>query len=133
MTILNVTNRKYSDLNFNFTEHPKTADVTKKTNEEAVKQSVRNLVLTSYYERPFHPEIGSPVYSLLFDNIDVNTRNFLKTSIIQLIENYEPRVEVIDVLVDVDPSNNALSIDILFKIINTTNPITINVLVDRVR
>jgi hypothetical protein len=59
--------RTFTDLDLNFLAHPVTKDVTAKTDEQAVKASIRNLILTSNYEKPFHPEIGSPIKSLLFE------------------------------------------------------------------
>ena len=69
-TIVLVVARIYKDLNLIFSPHPNTKDVTKKTDIEVVKQSVKNLILTKHYERPFHPEIGSNVTDILFESND---------------------------------------------------------------
>ena len=129
----NTVNRRYSDLNFFFTENPRTNDVSKKLNEEAVKQAIRNLVLTKNYERPFHPEIGSPIYGLLFEPYSDIVKNMIIRSISSLIEQYEPRAELLDVDVEERPDQNGINITIVFKIVNTTKPITLEVLVERLR
>lgn len=129
----NVVTRKYTDLNFNFTKNPRTNDVTKKVDEEAVKQSIRNLVLTKNYEKPFHPEIGSPIYGLLFEPYTPVLKNIIEISVKRLIEVYEPRAELIGVDVNEKPDLNTINIQIVFKIINTVKPITLDVLVERIR
>ena len=88
------SSRIYSDLDLNFAVTPGKKDVNKKKDIEAVKQSVRNLILTNHYERPFHPEIGSSVRSLLFENINPITTNILKRAIGEVITNFEPRARL---------------------------------------
>jgi len=86
--------RVYKDLNLNFTRNPVTGDVASVTDVNAVKRSIRNLLLTNHYDRPFHPEIGSNIPALLFENFGPITGNQLSRQIEEMISNYEPRARV---------------------------------------
>ena len=88
------SSRVYKDLNLNFGINPITSDVTTVTDVNAVKRSVRNLLLTNHYDRPFHPEIGSNIQNLLFQNFGPITGNQLSRAIEEMIENFEPRARV---------------------------------------
>ena len=88
------SSRVYKDLNLNFGINPVTSDVTTVTDVTAVKRSVRNLLLTNHYDRPFHPEIGSNVQALLFENFGPITANQLTRTIEEMIANFEPRARV---------------------------------------
>lgn len=125
--------RQYSDFNLLFTAHPSTYDLTKKVDEEAVKASLRNLISTKNYERPFHPEIGCQIFSLLFESLNPITEQVMKKTVFQVIEKFEPRVTVLDVRVRARPDDNDLNVDIIFKIVNTNRPITLNTAISRVR
>jgi phage baseplate assembly protein W len=125
--------RQFTDLNLMFTKHPATADVTKKIDEEAVKSSIRNLISTKNYERPFHPEIGCQIYSLLFENFNPITVQVMKRTIFQVIEKYEPRAQVLEVNLRAKPDDNEINIEIIFKIINTSRPVTLNAAISRIR
>ena len=84
----------YSDLDLNFTIHPVKKDINRYTNEAAVVNSIKNLILTNHYERPFQPDIGSNVRRILFENMDTITATTLQNEIAQTIRNYEPRVNI---------------------------------------
>ena len=88
------SSRIYRDLNLNFTANPITGDVTTVTDVNAVKRSVRNLLLTNHYDKPFHPEIGSNIQNLLFQNFGPITGNQLSRAIEEMIANFEPRARV---------------------------------------
>ena len=88
------SSRVYKDLHLNFTVNPVTSDVTTVTDVNAVKRSVRNLLLTNHYDRQFHPEIGSNVQALLFENFGPITANQLTRTIEEMIANFEPRARV---------------------------------------
>ena len=88
------SSRIYRDLNLNFSANPVTGDVTTVTDVNAVKRSVRNLLLTNHYDKPFHPEIGSNIQALLFENFGPITGNQLSRSIEEMIANFEPRARV---------------------------------------
>jgi len=125
--------RTFSDLDLNFTKHPVTDDVTLKFDENAIKQSVKNLVYINHYEKPFHPEIGSEVRALLFEPFSPMLTHMMRQAITNTITNYEPRVRLIDVEVLASPDTNSLYVTIEFTIINTIRPITLNLVLERTR
>lgn len=125
--------RTFKDLDLNFTAHPVTGDVSKKFDEEAIKRSVRNLVLTRNFEKPFHSEIGSQVKALMFEPYTPFINNVLRQTIIDTISNFEPRVNLIDVFVNGDGDNNAIYVRIEFKIRNTERPVTLDIILERTR
>ena len=125
--------RTFSDLDFNFFANPATGDVTKKFDDNAIKQSVKNLILTSFYEKPFHPEIGSQVNSLLFEPFSPLLKAMMTEAIKNTLYNHEPRVSLLDVTVNDNPDNNSLYVSIIFKIINTEQPITVDLVLQRTR
>lgn len=123
----------FTDIDLNFIKHPVSRDITKKYDVDAIKQSVKNLILTNFYERPFHPEIGSQITGLLFENWNPMLEAVIKQAVANTIGNFEPRVKLIDVLVVPNPDNNALRVSIVFKIVNTETPITIEITLQRTR
>lgn len=123
----------YSDLDLDFLPHPTTGDVLIKTGQDAIKRSVRNIILTNYYEKPFRPGIGSNVSKLLFDNISPLTANFLKDAIVEVVENYEPRVKLINIDVKVDADNNGFIIRLDYIILNRNEPASITLFLERIR
>jgi phage baseplate assembly protein W len=125
--------RVFSDLDFNFTAHPVTGDVARKYDENAVKASVKHLLLTSNFERPFHSEIGSPIKAMLFENVTPLMLASLKRAIEDVINNYEPRVDLLEVRVFDNLDNNAISCNIVFKIKNTSSPIVMDLMLERTR
>lgn len=125
--------RQYADLNLLFTRHPLSGDVTKKQDEEAVKASLRNLISTRHYERPFHPEIGCQIHSLLFENFTPVTLQVMKKTIFDVIEKFEPRVTVLDVKIRDRADENRVDLDIIFRLNNSERPITVSTFLTRVR
>lgn len=123
----------YSDLDLNFTIHPVKKDINRHTNETAVVNSIKNLILTNHYERPFQPDIGSNVRRLLFENMDTITATTLKKEIEQTIKNYEPRANISDIVVSPDYENNGFKVYMEFYVVNRTTPITINFFLERIR
>lgn len=128
--------RTFSDIDLNFL--PKQipggkGDVFKKFDENAIKQSVKNLVLTNHYERPFHPEIGSSITALLFEPYTPMLQSMLEQAIINTITNFEPRVRLLEVEVSMNPDNQTVFVQITFQIINTTAPITVEFTLQRTR
>lgn len=132
-TTINSLKRGYSDLDFSFGENPGTGDVNKKTNAEAVKQSVRNLLLTKKYERPFQPELFSQLYDLLFENFTSTTRYTLEKVIKNILKAYEPRINVLDVNITNNPSSNALGISLSYEIIAINVTTTQSIILERTR
>lgn len=133
--MVNIISRKndYADLDLDFMPHPTTKDVMKKTGIEAIKRSVRNLVLTNFYDRPFQPYIGSNALKLLFDNATPITANFLNNAIREVIQNYEPRVRIQDLRVEFDIDNNGYNVTLYIVVINRNEPAVINLFLERIR
>ena len=125
--------KTFTDLNLLFTANPATGDVTKKVDEEAIKSSIKNLIQTKNYERPFHPEIGCQVFSLLFENFTPVTREVLKKTIFDVIEKFEPRASVLDVKINETADNNDLNVYVEFLINNSDRPVTLKTTIQRVR
>ena len=125
--------RTFTDLDLNFLAHPVTKDVTTKVDEQAIKASVRNLILTSNYEKPFHPEIGSPIKSLLFEQATPLLPVLIQKAIRQTINNFEPRVRLTNVIANLSADTNDVYVTVEFTLINTTSPISVNVVLNRTR
>lgn len=125
--------RTFSDIDLNFTAHPVTGDLVKRYDDAAIKQSVKNLVLTQNYERPFHSEIGSTLRGLLFEPASPITARLIEKAIQQTILNFEPRVVLDGVVAQFSPDNNSVYVIVSYTIVNTTTPQTINLTLERTR
>jgi phage baseplate assembly protein W len=123
----------YSDFHKDMTQSPINFDLARKIDEEAVKESIRNLILTDRGERLFQPDIGSDVRKMLFENITNATIELIKDLVSTTIRNFEPRVNLIGV--DVLTSIDSLQVDVIitFNIINRLEPITFVITLDRAR
>ena len=111
--------RQYRDLDLFFAKTQSSKDVRKVTDIQAVKRSVRNLVLLNHYEKPFHPEIGSGIRDMLFENMSNMTAFILAKKIEDVIENFEPRVRLIGVRADPNLDRNEYEVTIEFFVVNT--------------
>lgn len=125
--------RLFTDIDLNFTAHPVTGDITRRYDENAIKASVLNLLLTRNFERPFHSEIGSPIRALLFELPGPMFTVMMQRAIMDVINNFEPRVEIIDIKVNDASDNNAVFVTLEFKIVNTERPITLDLTLERTR
>jgi phage baseplate assembly protein W len=125
--------RQYTDFNLLFSSHPVTGDVTRKNDEEAVKQSRRSLISTRHYERPFHPEIGCQIHGLLFENFNPVTVQVMKKTILDTIDKFEPRVTVLEVKLREKADDNEVVCDVIFRLNNSDRPITLTTLLTRIR
>ena len=115
--------RAFKDINLSFTPHPVTKDLTVLRNENAIKRSVRNIVQTIPSERFFNSILGSDVRDLLFDNfIDFGTASAIEDQIIISIENFEPRVDNLEVNVEPRPDENEFEVNVIFDIIGQEFP-----------
>src|SRR6056300_1353149 len=124
----------FKDLNLNLVRHPLTGDIGKLTDAEAVKRSIRNLVNTNFYERPFHPEIGSDVRSILFEPVSPLIADVLKRYVEDVINNFEPRAELISVIVSPDIDRNAYGVTIEFYLVNSPSGVqSVNLFLERLR
>lgn len=126
--------RTYKDINIAFTKHPISKDVSVKSNDAAIKQALRNLVLLNINEKPFHPEIGGDIYNMLFENTDEpGTEEIIRYKIAAMIERYEPRIELSGINVNMLRDDNAVAITIYYTIINTLEPSSIEVFLSAIR
>lgn len=125
--------RLFSDLDLNFRPHPVTGDVIIKKDVEAVKQALKNLIQVRNYEKPFHSEIGSPIRAALFEPMTPMTSFMVRRAIVDLISNFEKRVQLLNVEVIASPENNSLYVNIVFKIINTETPLELEFMLERTR
>lgn len=121
----------FSDIDFNFTPHPITGDIVSIKNDNAIKKSVYNLVSTAFYERKFHPEIGSNLGKLLFENQSPLLKNNIENSIKTVLSNYEPRINVTNV--NVNFINNDAEISIYYMITGTLTPLSLTLTIKRTR
>lgn len=128
----NITNI-YSDIDFTFTKKPVVGDVALSYDNQAVIRSIRNLLSTRHYERPFNPDLGSNMDALLFEMVSPLTANALKNEITVTIQNYERRATIKDVVVVAQPDKNAYEATITFYIENATLPTTVTLLLERNR
>ena len=111
--------RQYRDLDLFFSRKNGTNDIEKITDVEAVKRSIRNLVLTNFYEKPFHPEIGSGIRDMLFENMTPITAVVLARKVEDVIENFEPRARLISVRSLPNLDRNEYEVTIEFFVVNT--------------
>lgn len=125
--------RIFTDIDLNFLPHPVSGDIVRKYDEQAIKQSIKTLILTQNYERPFHSEIGSQIKGLLFELPTSMTANIIKRQIMDVIDNFEPRANILDVTVGLSPDNNGIYCTIVFKVINTNTPVSIDLFLERTR
>jgi phage baseplate assembly protein W len=123
----------YSDIPTNFDIHPIKEDLVLITNETAVKRSIRNLLLTDPYERFFNPQLGSGIRQVLFENVSKDTEFFLREKIRETILNYETRAILYDVEVKAVPDDHYYSVSIIFAISNSTQQVTLDLILRRVR
>lgn len=126
-------NKIYSDIDFTFTRKPVVGDIALSYDNQAVIRSVRNLLSTKFYERPFNPGLGSNLDSLLFEPISPLTTSAIEQNIKQTIENYEPRVILKSVVAQPDEDNNAYNVTITFFLQNAVQPTTITLFLERNR
>ena len=125
----------YSDLRKDLLLNPVNSDVSRYTDEDSIKESIKNLLLTDTGERLFNPTLGSNIRKMLFENIiHPETNYILKDLIKTTIENFEPRCNLISVNIsNLFNDQNSATITIMFSVINIQTPITLNVVLNRVR
>ena len=125
--------RVYKDLNLGFQQNSATKDIQKITDVEAVKRSVRNLINTNHYEKPFHPEIGSNLRAMLFENITPQMNHIISKQIDILIRNFEPRCRLVQVNTQPDLDRNRYACQISFYVVNHPEPVTVESFLERLR
>ena len=123
----------YSDFFTDLDKHPIRNTVLRKTNVDAVKQSLRNLMLTDRGERLFQPNLGGNIRAMLFENITAQTFLTMQEHIKDVIEAHEPRADVIDVYIAQTSQEHEVQITIVFRVVNVQEPVTLELLLERVR
>lgn len=123
----------FSDLNISFKAHPVTGELYLVKNKDAIKQAIKNLVLTNKFEVLWEPDLFSNVTYSLFENIDSADLVFLKDSIETVINNYEPRCQVLDVRYKDDLDRNGFYLEIVYLPLNSTTLETVDVFLERLR
>lgn len=133
MATINRTTQIFRDFDLAFASHPNTKDLSIKKNQDAVKQALKNLIQTQFYERPFHSEIGSPVRALLFELASPLTVNAIRRGIIDVISNFEPRVRLEDVQVFMREENNECEISIIYTVVGLQTLEQLDITLERTR
>jgi phage baseplate assembly protein W len=123
----------YSDVDLGFFAHPITGNVSRKVNRDAVKQSVKSLILTDYYDRPFKPNIGCGIRYYLFELFTPAVKQQMESAIRETVANHEPRADIVSVLVEEKQDMHALVVSVAFMILNDPNPVVLDVILERVR
>lgn len=131
-TLVTSRQREYKDFDLSFAVKS-SGELYIKKDAAAVKQAVKNLVLTNYFEKPFNPYFGANLVDMLFELADPQTTDNMDRRIRDVIETYEPRALVLDVVVNLQPDNNSLRVTITFQIINSTEVVTFTTVVSRLR
>ena len=127
------SSRIYKDLNLGFQQNTATKDIQKITDAEAVKRSVRNLINTNHYEKPFHPEIGSNLRAMLFENVTPTMNHVISKNIELLIANYEPRCRLVQVNTQPMFDRNGYAAQISFYVVNHPEPVQVETFLERLR
>jgi phage baseplate assembly protein W len=127
------SSRIYKDLNLDFQQNTATKDIQKLTDVEAVKRSVRNLINTNHYEKPFHPEIGSNLRAMLFELITPQMNHVITKQIGLLIKNYEPRCRLVQVHTQPMFDRNGYACQISFYVVNYPEPVVVESFLERLR
>ena len=125
--------RIYKDLDLDFGRNTVTNDVNKITDIESVKRSVRNLINTNHFERPFHPEIGSDVRAMLFEPMTPLTALNLQRKVAEVLNNFEPRINLQQVLASPDLDRNSYALKILFYVVGSNQPVEVETFLERLR
>ena len=125
--------RPYSDLDLSLTVHPDLRDIVPLTDIDAVKSSVRNLVLTNFNERPFQPALGSNLRGLLFEPADKFTIAVLRQYLYDVLAKHEPRIDSVTIQINDNSDNNAYEINLGFRVVNLNKVVDITVYLIRVR
>ena len=126
--------RQYTDLDLNFTRKNSNSDVNIITDVQAVKRSLRNLILLNYYEKPFHPEIAGGIREMLFELMTPTTAAIIARKVEDVIKNYEPRARLVGVRAQPDFDDNSYNISIEFYVVNApTELVDMSVMLERLR
>lgn len=132
-TVTNKSDELYSDFSVNLDTHPGKKDLIRLTNEQAIKRSIVNILLTDHNERLYQPKIGANLKYLLFEPADGETLTLMREQILNAVKRFEPRANIIDIRLETTPDEAGVSVTLRFVTQNTTTPITLSVILNRVR
>jgi len=131
-TLISSRTVDYLDIDLTFAKRP-SGDIYKKKDAAAVKQSIKNLLLTDFYEKPFQPFYGANLRAMLFELADEDTEDEVEENIRNAINKYEPRAEILTITVNVLPDQNDMRVSVYFKIISTQETVTFTTNLSRLR
>ena len=131
-TLISSRTVDYLDIDLTFAKRP-SGDIYKKRDAAAVKQSIKNLLLTDFYEKPFQPFFGGNLRAMLFELADEDTEDEVEENIRNAINKYEPRAEILTISVNVLPDQNDMRVSVYFKIISTEETVTFTTNLSRLR
>ena len=125
--------RIYKDLDLDFQQNTATKDIQKMLDVESVKRSVKNLINLNHYEKPFHPEIGSNLRGMLFENITPQMSHAIQKEIFLLLQNFEPRAKLVQVATMPQFERNSYAVTISFFVQNSPDRIVVESFLERIR
>lgn len=123
----------FSDFGIDLQAHPAKKDLIRYTNENAIKRSIQNILLTNYHERIYKPYLGANLRQLLFEPATPDTLSSIRNYIITAVSKFEPRANILSVTVSLSQDEHQVYVSMTFSIVNTTAPVTINFILNRVR
>jgi phage baseplate assembly protein W len=123
----------FGDFKTNLNFHPGSRDLYMLNEVDTVKQSVVNIIRTSRYDRPFQPTLGCYINDILFEDMSDVTLALARRTIIEAVQIHEPRAEVSDVIISPNEADNGLYVSIIFTVLNSNTPITLDIALDRIR
>tara|TARA_B100001063_G_scaffold63564_1_gene57551 strand:- start:991 stop:1431 length:441 start_codon:yes stop_codon:yes gene_type:complete len=131
-SILGTRTKVYKDIDLTFTARP-SGEIFKKTDAAAVKQAVKNLMLTNYFEKPFQPLFGANLRDMLFELADDEAEEDIEDRCINAINVFEPRAEALNVKAIANPDRNSIRVTVEFRIINTEEQVVVSTVLARLR
>ena len=131
-SLITTRTKLYKDIDLTFAKKP-SGEIYKKTDAAAVKQAVKNLLLTNKFEKPFQPEFGGDLNNLLFELVDNDTVYEIDGAIREAVQRYEPRARVRQVATNLQPDANSISVSVTFQIVNTEEVVTLDTTITRLR
>lgn len=132
-TILGTRSVQYRDIDLTFTNKTVSGEIFKKTESAAVKQAVKNLVMTNFAEKPFMPSFGANIQGLLFELADVDAEEKIENNIASAINRFEPRARTLQVVANSNPDRNAVDVSITFQVVNTQEEVSLSIVLARLR
>lgn len=127
-----ITTVKFRDISSSFAMHPNSGDLSTVSNEKSITQSLKTLMFYNYYDVPFQPKLGSNIRAKLFDLILDITSDLIKSDIKLLIENYEPRIEVIDIISEASNEKHGITVTLIYRARTSTEEIVVNYFLTRI-